>query len=991
MVGINSYGYLHQFLSKSSSYKSSISDINYQIQNKSKAIDLADIGSTKIDPYIGSRMMTEKSEYYVNNIQSALTRLELYENTFNEFDSLISDMLETTPAGLNEAENMNLKTIGFSNLSHVENILNTKETADSYLFHGKDGRRSWEAIEFKSITEEYNDETYGNNKLLDEISGAKLAYSTRQLTDSYTGASIQVRRADTDAVLDVGFYDNGNFDYLAITEWLDGADTELYVSKWYDQSGSGNNLEVTDVSAQPRLELRTEYDYTFSKGPALIFDGVNGKMITETVLNAGGYSDILGDSDRTVLVNMSAGKVYDQVMGYGDMYQEHGVLDVNVGYTGSTYTGDWDVRYHIGDAGIQTGFNGSVNSEVGASTINNNSGRVYVNDWDLYAMRYGGGVVSESANYDAESNTAINGGLNTAASNLEVGEGIMDRDTQPANDFFIGDMTELVILPNDLTESEAGTIESNIKDYNWSNNSSKVLDLLPASTPNAKMAYGLRQLDSSYAGPAVQLRYYNPTPTGYINGNTSLPIYDPMNALPPQDFGFDASGNLDIAAIEAWSVGREQYVSINKWYDQSGNVPSNNLISSSNPTVRPPKLVIDGGTSARISFNGQTLLGENQLDNANYSDILGGSDRTVFTKMRATQSNRQVLGFGSNNAAYGTFDVSIGDNGDMGIQTGYVGAGSTIGETSIQDGNNQITLNDWETYTARYDGNTVYESIDGGAETATALPNTNTMPDASGTPDTSSYIVVGDGRVSQSTPAVDYYEGRLTEIVIFDNRLNDTDMDAAKNNIIEYKMPWGDYGSGTPFPDEVIDPEVLPDNESGNSNNKKNLSPYNTYYEHGTHAGRYYNTERDHEMQISDTHKIDVNWSPYEGFIQNMVYGIEIIAKAVQNDPSNVDPSNPGVSYEESIAAGKALLETAREQLKSEIAELSTKKSRLIDRKEAHESDISFYKNLLDNFDKPEDDAELALKLENIYNSIERSYTITSSLSKSNLMNFLFS
>ncbi|MHA1539107.1 MAG: arabinofuranosidase catalytic domain-containing protein [Alphaproteobacteria bacterium] len=1000
MVGINSYSYLHQFLSKSGGYRDSISSINYQLQNKSKALDLADIGKTKINPYIGSRVMTEKSELYISNIKSALNRLDLYEEAFNEFDRVVTDLLGATPAGLDEAERMNLEGVGFNYLLYMQDLLNTKEDADSYLFHGKDGRRSWETINFGRMLGEYNEEYYGFNKLLDDVPGAKLAYSTRQLTDTYTGPLIQVRRADTGAILDVGFYDNGNFDYQTITAWLSEDDPELYVTKWYDQSGTGNDLEVTNPAQQPRLKLRSEHDYTYSKGPAIIFDGVDDKMLTETILDVGGYSDILGDSDRSVLMNMNATAGGKQVMGYGDMFQEHGAFDVNLGASTATYRGNWELDHGYGDAGFQTGFHGSAWSEVGVQNGSDGLNTVQLHQWEMYAMRYENGVAGEYVNYGNETTSTINGGLGTNVSapstpyNLEVGDGVMDAGTQPAANYFMGDMAELIILPDDLTEADAGTIESNIRDYDWSDNTTKVLDALPASVPNAKMAYGLRQLNSSYTGDIVQLRFFNPTPvdwtTGWGANFVPQPIYDSRNSSPPQDFGLDASGNLDIPAILAWSSGNSQYLSISKWYDQSGNVPSNDLVSSADPAVsNPPRFIIDGGTSARIVFNGQFMQGENPLDNTNYSEILGGSDRTVFTKMRATEANRQVMGIGSTNAAYGTFDVAIGDGGDLGVQTGYLGPGTTIGDSSIEDGNNQLTLNSWETYSARYSGGTVYESIDGGAETASAI-TVNTVPDPSNTPQATSNIRIGDGYINSALPTADYYQGALTELVIYGNRLDDAQMDTARTNVIEYRLPWGDYGAGTPFPDIVINPEILPDDESGNSNNKRNLSPYNTYYDYGTHAGRYYNTERDYEMRISDTHTIDVDWSPYEAFIQNIVYGVEIIAKSVGSDPLNVDPSNPGVAYEESIAEGKAFLETARDQLKQEIAELNTKRNRLLERQEAHESDISFYTSLLDSFDKPEDDAELTAKLNNIYNAVERSYTITSSLSKSNLMNFLF-
>lgn len=86
--------------------------------------------------------------------------------------------------------------------------------------------------------------------ILDTYTTASAAYSTRRLTASYTGSLLRVRRADG-TEQDIGYDADGHLDESAISTFAGG--TACTVATWYDQSGNGNDLTNTNVSAQPQI------------------------------------------------------------------------------------------------------------------------------------------------------------------------------------------------------------------------------------------------------------------------------------------------------------------------------------------------------------------------------------------------------------------------------------------------------------------------------------------------------------------------------------------------------------------------------------------------------------------------------------------------------------------------------------------------------------------------------------------------------------------
>ena len=103
--------------------------------------------------------------------------------------------------------------------------------------------------------------------LLDTYSGAAAAYSLRQLSSTYSGNAIKVRRASDNAEQDIAFANN-ELDTATLESFASG--TDAFVTTWYDQSGNGVNATQTTASVQPQI---------VSSGSTILQDG---KPIVDT-------------------------------------------------------------------------------------------------------------------------------------------------------------------------------------------------------------------------------------------------------------------------------------------------------------------------------------------------------------------------------------------------------------------------------------------------------------------------------------------------------------------------------------------------------------------------------------------------------------------------------------------------------------------------------------------------------------------------------------
>lgn len=88
-------------------------------------------------------------------------------------------------------------------------------------------------------------------RLLNTYSGAAAAYSLRNLSSTYTGALIRVRRSSDNAELDIYGNYQGNLDTATLLSFV-GSGNGL-VTTWYDQSGNGRNGTQATAANQPMI------------------------------------------------------------------------------------------------------------------------------------------------------------------------------------------------------------------------------------------------------------------------------------------------------------------------------------------------------------------------------------------------------------------------------------------------------------------------------------------------------------------------------------------------------------------------------------------------------------------------------------------------------------------------------------------------------------------------------------------------------------------
>jgi hypothetical protein len=90
----------------------------------------------------------------------------------------------------------------------------------------------------------------GFTGLLDTYSGAAAAYSLRQLSSSYSGNAVRVRRASDNTEQDIGFANN-ELDTTSLETFCSG--TNGFVTTWYDQSGNAANAANATATRQPKI------------------------------------------------------------------------------------------------------------------------------------------------------------------------------------------------------------------------------------------------------------------------------------------------------------------------------------------------------------------------------------------------------------------------------------------------------------------------------------------------------------------------------------------------------------------------------------------------------------------------------------------------------------------------------------------------------------------------------------------------------------------
>ena len=135
--------------------------------------------------------------------------------------------------------------------------------------------------------------------ILDTYSGAAAAYSLRQLSSTYTGNAIKVRRSSDNTTKDIGFVSNV-LDTATLETFCSG--TDGFVTTWYDQSGNANNATQATASRQPKI---------VSSGSTILENGkaavqFDGSVNTPNLL-VSAFSSSISTTTASIVFNAPSG------------------------------------------------------------------------------------------------------------------------------------------------------------------------------------------------------------------------------------------------------------------------------------------------------------------------------------------------------------------------------------------------------------------------------------------------------------------------------------------------------------------------------------------------------------------------------------------------------------------------------------------------------------------------------------------------------------
>lgn len=201
--------------------------------------------------------------------------------------------------------------------------------------------------------------------VFDKFSNATIGYSLRQLSSTYTGDAIEVRRSSDNTTQDIGFVKN-ELDTTSLESFCSG--TNGYVTTWYDQSGNGNDATQTTAANQPQIVSSGSVILENGK-PSLEFDGANS-FLNISIPNPFGSSYYYAHIVNVFLQNTRQ-TFFDYRSTYPiNSYYENGIYRIegklNDGTGGNSQIGDINMIYN--------------NQYLISSNTDSNNTKIRVND-----------------------------------------------------------------------------------------------------------------------------------------------------------------------------------------------------------------------------------------------------------------------------------------------------------------------------------------------------------------------------------------------------------------------------------------------------------------------------------------------------------------------------------------------------------------------------------------------------------------------------------
>lgn len=115
--------------------------------------------------------------------------------------------------------------------------------------------------------------------ILDQLtSSAAAAYSVRRLRSGYTGKAFNVRRSSDNTTLDIGSASSGDLDVASLLTFCGAGNG--FITKWYDQSGNGNDVLQATTTAQPQVVNAGALIQGPTGKAALSFNGTSQKLVS---------------------------------------------------------------------------------------------------------------------------------------------------------------------------------------------------------------------------------------------------------------------------------------------------------------------------------------------------------------------------------------------------------------------------------------------------------------------------------------------------------------------------------------------------------------------------------------------------------------------------------------------------------------------------------------------------------------------------------------
>jgi Alpha-L-arabinofuranosidase B, catalytic len=420
--------------------------------------------------------------------------------------------------------------------------------------------------------------------ILNQVLGAAAAYSLRQLSTTYTGPLIRVRRTDNQE-LDI-YGTPAGLDTASLLTFVGSGNG--FVTVWYDQSGNNRHATQTTAANQPLIVLNGILQQDLSK-PSITFTGTQSFVTTTTTA---AFNFVHNGSPATITVVGRPGNINDPNAIY-PILSNADLTSTNVGFTlayedRTTAPINNSVRTLI-YRGVSS--NPTVDyfpaNTYTPNQVNTLTVQIDADSTDRVKIYRNFDPVVTSSGFTNAPSTA------NASLSLKIGNA--------ATSFYVGSLQEVIIFN---TTANQTTIANDTYDYYnlnqlWTGQLTSLLD----DYPNAAAAYSLRALRSGYTGPVIRVRRSSDNAEADIN--------------------LLSTGVLDEQRLLSFCTTSDGFVKT--WYDQS----TNNYTVSQNANGSQPTIVV-GGIIQKSPTNKPTIVFSTGKNLSSITFSISSIPRTVF-------------------------------------------------------------------------------------------------------------------------------------------------------------------------------------------------------------------------------------------------------------------------------------------------------------------------------------------------------------------------